>query len=53
MTNASANKFLIDGFPRNQDNLQGWNKTMADKVNLRCVLFFNCSDEVYTRVFKG
>jgi hypothetical protein len=20
------NKFLIDGFPRNQDNLQGWNK---------------------------
>lgn len=39
-------KFLIDGFPRNQDNLDGWNKEMAAKVNLKFVLFFECPDAV-------
>jgi len=24
--------FLIDGFPRNEDNLSGWSKEMGDKV---------------------
>ena len=27
-----AKGFLIDGFPRNQDNLDGWQKEMGDKV---------------------
>lgn len=40
------NKFLIDGFPRNQDNLDGWIKQMEDKVNLQFVLFFECSDAI-------
>ena len=40
------NYFLIDGFPRNKDNLDGWNKQMGDKVNLQFVLFFECNDEV-------
>lgn len=35
-------KFLIDGFPRNQDNLEGWNQCMAEKVNLQFVLFLEC-----------
>lgn len=39
------NKFLIDGFPRNKDNLQGWNRKMADKVQLLFVLFFECSED--------
>ncbi|EAT40122.1 AAEL008131-PA [Aedes aegypti] len=38
-------KFLIDGFPRNEDNLQGWNRKMADKVQLLFVLFFECSED--------
>ena len=38
--------FLIDGFPRNQNNLEGWNKEMGDKVNLKFVLFFDCPLEV-------
>lgn len=46
MHSKGGNKFLIDGFPRNQDNLLGWEKTMSDKVRLRFVLFFDCSDEV-------
>lgn len=37
--------FLIDGFPRNQDNLDGWNESMAD-VNVPFCLFIDCSQEV-------
>lgn len=40
------NDFLIDGFPRNQDNLEGWNRQMAAKVNLKFVIFFECDEEV-------
>lgn len=44
MEKSTNNKFLIDGFPRNENNLQGWNKVMSDKVDLRGVLFFDCSE---------
>ena len=43
---SSKNNFLIDGFPRNQDNLQGWNDEMGDKTNLHFVLFFECDEKV-------
>ncbi|KAL1464290.1 hypothetical protein WDU94_003952 [Cyamophila willieti] len=46
MTKNVSNKFLIDGFPRNQNNLDGWNKEMADKVDVIYVLFFDCSEDV-------
>ncbi|XP_030630309.1 UMP-CMP kinase [Chanos chanos] len=39
-------RFLIDGFPRNQDNLQGWTKVMDGKADVKFVLFFDCSNEV-------
>lgn len=45
MQQSNSNKFLIDGFPRNQDNLDGWNREMSDKVDLLFVLFFDCSQE--------
>lgn len=48
MIASGKNKFLIDGFPRNQDNLDGWNKRVADKVELVMVLYFNCPLEVCT-----
>ncbi|XP_043989042.1 UMP-CMP kinase [Gambusia affinis] len=38
--------FLIDGFPRNEDNLQGWNRVMDGKADVKFVLFFDCSNEV-------
>ncbi|XP_036613060.1 UMP-CMP kinase [Trichosurus vulpecula] len=44
--NAQRNKFLIDGFPRNQDNLQGWNKTMDGKADVAFILFFDCDNEI-------
>ncbi|XP_069835581.1 UMP-CMP kinase [Dendropsophus ebraccatus] len=43
--NAEKNKFLIDGFPRNEDNLQGWDKTMDGKADVSFVLFFDCDNE--------
>lgn len=46
MKKSGSNKFLIDGFPRNQDNLDGWNRQMASNVNLLFVLFFDCPQEV-------
>ena len=42
------NDFLIDGFPRNKDNLDGWNRAMGEKVTLKMVLFFDCDDQVLT-----
>ncbi|XP_041134460.1 UMP-CMP kinase-like [Polyodon spathula] len=44
--NEENKKFLIDGFPRNEDNLQGWNRTMDGKADVKFVLFFDCCNEV-------
>lgn len=38
--------FLIDGFPRNKDNLDGWERQMGSKTVTRAVLFFECSENV-------
>uniref|UniRef100_A0A1B6EIT6 UMP-CMP kinase n=1 Tax=Cuerna arida TaxID=1464854 RepID=A0A1B6EIT6_9HEMI len=46
MQNSGKQKFLIDGFPRNENNLEGWNKAMAEKVELLFVLFFDCSQDI-------
>ncbi|XP_053739587.1 UMP-CMP kinase [Synchiropus splendidus] len=39
-------RFLIDGFPRNEDNLQGWNSVMKDSADVKFVLFFDCSSDI-------
>ncbi|GAA6067133.1 UMP-CMP kinase-like, partial [Tachysurus ichikawai] len=44
-TDENKFRFLIDGFPPNEDNLQGWMKVM-DKADVKFVLFFDCSTEV-------
>lgn len=46
MLKSEIKQFLIDGFPRNEDNLTGWNKHMEGKVDIKFVLFFDCSQEV-------
>lgn len=50
MLKSECNKFLIDGFPRNKDNVDGWNRRVAEKIKLLFVLFFDCSDEVCKHV---
>lgn len=42
---SNKNDFLIDGFPRNLDNQQGWEREMATKTNLQFVLFFDCTEQ--------
>lgn len=46
MQKSPLTKFVLDGFPRNEDNLTGWNRLMKSKVNLKFVLFFECPQEV-------
>lgn len=38
--------FLIDGFPRNLDNLEGWDRIVGDAAQVRFVLFFDCPESV-------
>merc|ERR1712083_883989 len=45
MKESDKNDFLIDGFPRNKDNLTGWNEAMGDKVNFKFVLNIDCGQE--------
>lgn len=45
-------KFLIDGFPRNKDNLEAWRRTFEGKnsdVRVQLVLFFDCPEEEMER----
>jgi len=39
-------RFLVDGFPRNTNNLSGWQQTVGDKLNLAGVLMYEVSEEV-------
>jgi len=43
---SSKTRVLIDGFPRNQNNLDGWVRQMSDKVEVCFVLFLDCPEEV-------
>ena len=38
-------KFLIDGYPRNDDNVQGWAEIIGDSACLAKVLHFDVSDK--------
>uniref|UniRef100_A0AC34QL41 UMP-CMP kinase n=3 Tax=Panagrolaimus sp. JU765 TaxID=591449 RepID=A0AC34QL41_9BILA len=38
--------FLIDGFPRNRDNLDGWQKEMNDKAKVHFVLYLSAPIDV-------
>lgn len=37
-------EFLIDGFPRNKENLETWEKEMKDIIDFKKVLFFSCNE---------
>ena len=44
----AGGKYLIDGFPRSQDNLDGWNTVLGDSVTIDFCLFFDVSEAVMT-----
>ncbi len=37
MKNSDKQNFLLDGFPRNKDNVDGWHTTMDDRINIQCL----------------
>jgi len=37
--------FVIDGFPRNHDNLSGWNKVMEGFAEVPFLLYLKCTEE--------
>jgi UMP-CMP kinase len=39
-------KFLIDGFPRNSENNEAFEKELGSKVEVPFLLFFDCPEEV-------
>jgi UMP-CMP kinase len=41
-----CNRYLIDGFPRNWDNIQGWESTMPEVCDMEAVLFIDCPENV-------
>ncbi|XP_072942533.1 UMP-CMP kinase-like [Epargyreus clarus] len=53
MEKSGKTRFLIDGFPRNKDNLEGWERVMSDKTKLLFVLFFECSRDKCTERCLG
>lgn len=53
MKSSGQTRFLIDGFPRNKDNLDGWERVMSDKAKLLFVLFFECSQDICTERCLG
>ncbi|DAZ99990.1 TPA: hypothetical protein N0F65_001994 [Lagenidium giganteum] len=47
MIKSGRDLFLIDGFPRNFDNLQGWKEEMKeDEFAVHGVLFYDCPESV-------
>jgi len=46
-------RYLIDGFPRNLDNYQGWNEVIGDKADLKGIIFITCTEEtMMKRILK-
>jgi adenylate kinase family enzyme len=44
-----AGRYLLDGFPRGQENIDVWEKIMAKWVKLESVLYFECTEEELKR----
>ena len=48
----SSKRFLIDGYPRNEENVRVWDQKMPD-VKVIFLLFLECSEEVLTQRILG
>lgn len=45
METSGCTRFLIDGFPRNQDNNDEWYNLMKDHADVKFLLFMDCPEE--------
>ena len=48
-----ATRFLIDGFPRNQENVDAWESVVGAKAKVGCLLFFECPLPVLEKRIPG
>lgn len=46
MQRSGCARFLVDGFPRDMDNLACWERVMSDVADVRFLLFLDCPQEV-------
>lgn len=42
----AAKPFLVDGFPRNEDNKQGWDNILGGITEVKFTLFLECGREI-------
>ena len=47
------NIFLIDGYPRNQDNIDGWNEVFGTNYTLISSIILGCSEEQLEKRLLG
>lgn len=46
-------KFLVDGFPRNTDNSNGWNEVVGEAANVVGIIYIKCSEDTMAeRILK-
>jgi UMP-CMP kinase len=48
MARSGASKFLVDGFPRNWDNVSGWQRVVGDSAVVEAVLHYDVPDDIMT-----
>eukprot|EP00308_Calcidiscus_leptoporus_P021934 CAMPEP_0119355464 /NCGR_PEP_ID=MMETSP1334-20130426/4296_1 /TAXON_ID=127549 /ORGANISM="Calcidiscus leptoporus, Strain RCC1130" /LENGTH=352 /DNA_ID=CAMNT_0007369297 /DNA_START=1 /DNA_END=1059 /DNA_ORIENTATION=+ len=46
MASDGGKRFLVDGFPRNTNNLSGWHKVAGSGLHVAGVLVYDCPEEV-------
>lgn len=46
-------RYLIDGFPRNRENWEEFEKQLADYVVIRNLLYFDCPNDIMTERIIG
>ncbi|GMI49832.1 hypothetical protein ScalyP_jg668 [Parmales sp. scaly parma] len=45
-SNSKADIFLLDGFPRNIDNVTAWEEVIGDSITIDFVLFLDCPEDI-------
>lgn len=46
-------RYLVDGFPRNRENWEEFEKQLADYVVIRNLLYFDCPNDIMTERIIG
>lgn len=46
-------KVLLDGFPRNKENITEWNKQLNDVATVKAVLYFECPADIMKQRMLG